>query len=116
MDPWIHRSAAGAAKVAAAATYLLRNYKWERFAAPCMYVTKYTAKAEAAAPAVAPGADTWIHGCIFFTMKHIFYNEMKSTTAMWRQCLFFRSYKDHRYSSQPPDLPGLRLRVPSWGT
>ena len=46
--------------------------------------------AEAAAPAAvpaaglaaAPAADPWIHGSIFFILKHIFYNEMKSSTFL----------------------------------
>ena len=34
-------------------------------------------EAEEAEAAAAP-ADPWIHGSIFFILKHIFYNQMKS--------------------------------------
>ena len=48
-----------------------------------MHAGAAEAAAPAAAPAAglaaAPAADPWIHGSIFFILKHIFYNEMEST-------------------------------------
>ena len=107
MDPWIHGSAAGAAARAATGTaagaaasaatvctysaatvctyYVIGG---GAFRAPLYLHDKvHTVAAEAAAPAAAPGAalagapasDPWIHGSIFFTMKHVFDYEMKNT-------------------------------------
>ena len=98
MDPWIHGSAAGAAARAAAgaaagaAAFAATVCTYYVVIGGALCVPRYvhdrahTVAAEAAAPAAAPAAalaaapapDPWIHGSIFFIMKHIFYNEIKN--------------------------------------
>ena len=90
MDPWIHGSAAGATARAAAgagagatasaATVCTYYIIIVRLLCAALYVHDkiHTAAAAAAALAAAPATDPWIHGSIFFIMKHIFHYEMKN--------------------------------------
>ena len=78
MDPWIHGSAVGAPRAVSVCIYYVIIGGALR--APLYVHDKiHTAAAEAAAPAAAPATDPWIHGSIFFIMKHIFHYEMKNT-------------------------------------
>ena len=71
MDP---RSAAGAAAGAATSAATVCTYyviiRGTLRALQYLHDKVNTVAAEAAAPAAAPAADPWIHGSIFFILKH----------------------------------------------